>query len=348
MRVALCTRSFRPEIGGLGTVSHAYALGLLELGCQPRVVTSTPPAPEGYDGQFPYPVVRQPGYREFRRVLRDSDCVVFIHQSLVYVLWSLFVGKPVVSSIQGRIWNWGSAFNAFFSIFCEMHLRFRPHAVLVSDAIRSPATRRAPVIGNPYDADVFHQTPAATTPNSIIFSGRLNRGKGVFHLVEAAKILRGRGLEFALTFVGSGPHEAELRDAVVAADLGERTRFVGHCEPPRVAELLTQHPIAAIPSDWDEPFGIVALEAIACGCYVVAFPDGGLPFAVGDAGVVTGTKSPEALADAIQRLLTDEMLRQRIDGKRAKHLERFSRKNVALGLLEVMNSACRRPSSKSK
>ena len=339
MKIALCTRSFRPEIGGLGTVSHIYALGLLNYGHQPVVVTSAP-APAGYDGQFPYPVIRQPGFRQFRRMLHHCDCVVFVHQSLVYILWSILAGKPVVSSIQGHLWNWTTPSNAFFSLFCELHLRLRPHAILISNSVRSPATRRAPIIGNSYDSDVFFSSAPVPAANTIIFSGRLNRSKGVFHLVEAVRLLLLRGLVVNVTFVGSGPDEAELHLAVAKAGIAERVTFFGHTEPCGVAELLRQHHIAAIPSDWDEPFGVVALEAIACGCYVVAFPDGGLSFAVGEAGFVTADKSPRALADTIQRVLTDETVRRRIDEKRGSHLEKFSPRNVIAGLLEVISAAC--------
>jgi len=337
MKIALCTRSFRPEIGGIGTVTHSFALGLIEHGCEPVVVTSTP-APEGYDAQFSYRVIRQPGFLEFRRVLRGCDGVIFTHQSIVYILWSVLLGKPVLSSIQGQIWNWSSMLSAVLTIAFEMHLRIRPRVALISEAVRSPATRNAPVIGNPHDRGDFHAPDVRAEPGTVIFSGRVIRAKGVFHLVEAVRLLRRRGVPLKVTFVGAGPDEAELRDAIAAADLSGCTTLIGHSEPRRVAELLGQNQIAAIPSDWDEPFGIVALEAIACGCYVVAFPDGGLPLAVGEAGLVTSEKSAAALADGIQRLLTDETLRRRIDGNRIEHLEKFSRGTIAARLLELLRS----------
>ena len=337
MRIAICTRSFRPVIGGLGSVTHSYALGLIENGCEPVVVTSSP-APEGYDAQFPYSVVRQPGFFEFRRTLRECDGIIFIHQSLVYILWSLGLGKPVVSSIQGRIWAWTSVSIAVCSIVFDLHLRLRPHAALISETVRSPATRNAPVMGNPYDPEVFHPQGGPAPAGTIIFSGRIARGKGVFHLLEAVRLLRRRGVLMALTFLGSGPDERELREAVAAVELGGCTTFIGHSEPHEVAALLCRHEIAAVPSDWEEPFGLVAIEAIACGCYVVAFPDGGLPLAVGEAGLLTSEKSPAALADAIQRVLTDEALRQRIDAQRNAHLEKFSRGRITSRLLRMLKA----------
>ncbi len=340
MKIALCTRSFRPEIGGLGTVTHAYALGLIEIGCQPIVLTSSP-APEGYDARLPYRVIRSPGFFQFRRILRACDGVIFVHQSFVYILWSVAIGRPVLSTIHGQIWNWRSIPSAVWTGAFEMHLRCRPRAALISEAVRSPATRDAPVIGNPYDADVFRAPAVPAEPGTVIFSGRLIRAKGIFHLVEAVRLLRDRGGPVKITLVGAGPDEAELRRAIAAADLGECVTLIGHSEPDQVAALLGRHQIAAIPSDWDEPFGIVALEAIACGCYVVAFPDGGLPLAVGQAGLLTGEKSPAALADGIQRVLTEASLRSRIDDHRRAHLKKFSRGTIAARLIELLGLAPR-------
>ncbi len=337
MKVAICTRSFRPEIGGLGTVAHSYATGFIENGWEPVVVTHSS-APAGYDAQFGYRVVRRPGFREFRRTLRGCDGVVFVHQSIVYILWSLFIGKPIVSTIHGHVGKGQTLQGKATSLVFELHLRLRPCSALISEAVRSPATRFAPVIGNPYDPEVFHLPTAPPEPGTIIFSGRLTRAKGIFHLTEALRLLRLRRSPQKVTFLGSGPDESELRNAVARAGLAESATFITHSEPHAVAQLLGRHQIAAIPSDWDEPFGLAALEAIACGCYVVAFPDGGLPFAVGEAGLLTADKSPAALADGIQRLLTDEALRKRIDENRRPHLERFSRRAIVARLIEMLRT----------
>jgi glycosyltransferase involved in cell wall biosynthesis len=335
VKIALCARSFRPETGGLGSVTHSYALGLLERGWHPTVITHAC-APEGYDQQFPYPVVRRPRFLAFRRLLRANDAVVFIHQSITYILWSCLIRRPIVSTIHGRIWAFPNLRIGVTSLFFECHLRLRPHAALISETVRSPATRAAPVIGNPYDHEIFHSSGAVPKTGTVVFSGRISRGKGVFRLLEAVQSLRREGLEVTATFAGTGPDECALRQAVQDAGLGEVVTFLGHCEPGRVAELLRSHQIAAVPSDWIESFGLVALEAIACGCYVVAFPDGGLPYAVGKAGLVTATKSSAALASGIRRVMTDVEFLQEIDSQRAAHLKGFSRASVVTKLINLI------------
>ena len=265
--------------------------------------------------------------------------MIFVHQSVIYILWSCFISRPIVSTIHGLIWSCDSVRIALTSLFFEAHLRLRPHAALISEVVRSPATRDAPVIGNPYDQETFHPANVAHQAGTVIFSGRISRDKGVFYLLDAVHALRRAGLEVTATFAGSGPDEGALRQAISTAGLIESVTVLGHCEPAHVAELLRSHQVAAIPADWKESFGLVALEAIACGCYVVAFPDGGLPVAVGRAGLLTVEKSSGALADGIRRIMNDAELRRGIDSQRSAHLKRFSRTSVVGELIAVVQRA---------
>jgi glycosyltransferase involved in cell wall biosynthesis len=323
-------------------VAHAFAEELLLRNWEPIVVTHSP-APAQYDERFGYEVVRAPGWGRFREVLKSSDCVVFVHLSAVYIGWSAFCGTPIVSSIQGQTWNFKNFVAGAMTLLFEGHLRLRPFAALISTVVRAPATRHSPIIGNPFDGAVFHGPALEQKPGTLLYSGRITRGKGVFDLVEALGILRARGHALRLSFVGSGPEETALKESIAGLGLEESVSFAGPSEPARVAQLLREHQIAAIPSCWDEPFGIVALEAIACGAYVVAYPDGGLVEAVGAAGLLTEEKSAAALARGIERVLTEEALRASIDAARPRHLETYSRSAVVAKLLEVIDRACKHP-----
>ena len=97
----------------------------------------------------------------------------------------------------------------------------------------------------------------------------------------------------------------------------------------------------AIPSRWAEPFGIVALEGIACGCAVVGTALGGLPEAIGPCGVTVPNADTSAMARALRSLLEDNRL---LAGYRAcapVHLARHSRSEVARSYLRVLESAAR-------
>jgi glycosyltransferase involved in cell wall biosynthesis len=96
-----------------------------------------------------------------------------------------------------------------------------------------------------------------------------------------------------------------------------------------------------VPSVWQEPFGVVALEAMACGCVPLVSRSGGLPDAAGAAGVVFQPGDSQALAQAIEELLDDLALLNRLRTAGTTHLARHTRDRVARDYLQVMANAYR-------
>ena len=97
----------------------------------------------------------------------------------------------------------------------------------------------------------------------------------------------------------------------------------------------------AVPSRWAEPFGIVALEGIACGCVVVGTNLGGLPEAIGPCGVTVPNADTSAMARALRSLLENDRLRADYRSCAPVHLARHSRLEVARSYLRVLESAAR-------
>ena len=106
-------------------------------------------------------------------------------------------------------------------------------------------------------------------------------------------------------------------------------------------KILTEHQVLVVPSVWQEPFGVVALEAMACGCVPLVSRSGGLPDAAGAAGVVFELGDSRALAQAIEELLDDTALLNRLRAASAIHLQRHTRDRVARDYLQVLADACR-------
>ena len=99
---------------------------------------------------------------------------------------------------------------------------------------------------------------------------------------------------------------------------------------------MNQHAIIVIPSRWAEPFGVVALEGIACGCIAVGSADGGLPDAIGDCGMTFYNGDSENLADRLADLLRYSELRQKFRAARAAHLAQFRAHSVAQRYLALL------------
>ncbi|MFL4474785.1 glycosyltransferase [Paeniglutamicibacter sp. MACA_103] len=160
-------------------------------------------------------------------------------------------------------------------------------------------------------------------PNSlrVVFAGRIQRLKGPQILVRALGILaRDRpDLDVKLSVIGarSGAKELNLQKLVEAEAVEHLVRFSLPMPAVHLAEAFRCADVVAVPS-YSESFGLVALEAQACGTPVLARRVGGLPYAVQDGrtGILVDGADPAAWAVALAKLAADEPLR-RILGRQA-------------------------------
>lgn len=137
---------------------------------------------------------------------------------------------------------------------------------------------------------------------------------GIDVLIRAFKIVmeRNPGLSAGLVIVGDGPCRSEYEK--LAADLGisDNVRFVGRVSNDRLPWYYNSFSVAVSLSVLDsESFGVVAVEAMACGCPVVVSDADGFTEVVenGVTGFVVPKRSPEAAADAIQKFIDNPGLR---------------------------------------
>jgi glycosyltransferase involved in cell wall biosynthesis len=231
------------------------------------------------------------------------------------------------SGLQGFLQRFSSRFA--FNLACSKAL---------ADRIR-PQCR---VISNAYD-DALFRNVQTVRERELIFVGRLLSDKGVHVLLAALVLLRGDGIRPRLTVVGTGPDWDFL--TVKCRDLGlsDQVEFVGKKAGPALAALLNSHQILVVPSLVWESFGIVALEAIACGCTVVAACEGsGLTEAIGPCGVTFPPGDTHALARALSRLLRSPETRPQYHRCAADHLRPHAAAAVASAYLDVLKQVTAR------
>src|SRR5262249_34552970 len=152
------------------------------------------------------------------------------------------------------------------------------------------------VIGNPYRDEIFHGIPGIERTLDLAFVGRLVTDKGVDLLLDALALLAGRGLQPSLSVIGDGPESERLEEQTRRLDLDGQVTFLGTGTGEDLCAILHHHRILVVPSRYNEPFGIVALEGIACGCAVVGSAGGGLPEAMGPCGLTFPNGDVPALA----------------------------------------------------
>jgi D-inositol-3-phosphate glycosyltransferase len=183
----------------------------------------------------------------------------------------------------------------------------------------------------------------------LLFVGRIEPLKGVETLFRALVLLRERGVcecnQLALSIIGGDPGDnpadrnAEmerlkaLREALGISDL---VTFLGKQDQDALPDYYAAADAVIMPSHY-ESFGMVALEAMACGTPVIASEVGGLAFLVkdGETGFHVPDRDPEALADRICEILTNPLLRARMGARAAEYAREYRWSLIADRILEV-------------
>ncbi len=334
MKILISSHAFAPSIGGIETVGELLAAEFVRLGHEVTVVTQIPAA--GADA-FPYPVMRQPSLRELSKVIQWSD--IFWHNNLsLRTLWpALLVSKPVVITHQGSYCRVPRGIDLVQRL---KHLIVRhTTSVASSKAVAACFATNSTLIYNPYDARKFSVAASGEERSGdLVFLGRLVTEKGVDLLLEALAILRQRQLFPGLTIIGGGPELATLQQLATRLGLDGQVTFSGPKRDEALRALLRQHKILVVPSRYDEPFGVVALEGIACGCVVVASAGGGLPEAIGPCGLTFPNGDASALAGALGSLLSAPDEQKRLIAEAPKHLAKFHPAAIAESYLALFRA----------
>jgi len=188
----------------------------------------------------------------------------------------------------------------------------------VSELLRMKIPRPvARVVPCGVDTDLF--TPSSKNPGRpahprLLSLGRVVPRKGVETIIQALSNVKGAELVVAGGPFPDGldadPEVTRLRAEAERAGVADRVRFLGRVPREEVPALIrSAHLTVCVP--WYEPFGMVALESMACGVPVIASAVGGQKETVvnGVTGVLVPPRHPTALTRALRRLLDDPLLR---------------------------------------
>lgn len=333
MKILFSSYLFDPSIGGIETVSKILAEKFSESGNTIHVIT------QSQGGTVPganYELTRRPSIREIFRLLRWCDIFFQNNITLRSLIPALLLRKPTVVVHQTWLRNVRGG-TGWQNRLKQWLLRYVTN-VAISKAVAERLSSDAIVIGNPYDETVFQLTSGSVRDKKIAFVGRLVSDKGVDLLLHALAQLKQENLLPDLTIIGAGPEESQLHKLTAALGLDGQVTFAGIKAGRDLAEILNRHTVLAVPSLWAEPFGVVALEGIACGCVIVGSENGGLPEAIGPCGLTFQNGNAAALAAQLKRLIVDNQLRENLKRGAAKHLARFSAEAISDAYLAVMKN----------
>ncbi|HWS99661.1 MAG TPA: glycosyltransferase family 4 protein [Pyrinomonadaceae bacterium] len=344
MKILIYSPAFHPGVGGIETLVQTLAREFAREGHEVKVVSLTPAA-SADDEEFPFEVVRGPGRLRLLRLVRWCE-VYFQPNVSLRGLWPLaFAPRPWVVSHNN--WYARPGGRLIWRDRLKHLLARKATGISVSRAVAAHvAGAPSVVIPNAYREDVFRLRPSVERNVEMVFVGRLVSDKGADLLLDALAQLKTRGLAPRLTIVGGGPEQEALRRQAEELGVADRVRFAGVRRGEELAQLLNAHRVMVVPSRWDEPFGIVALEGIACGCAVVGSEGGGLPDAIGPCGVTFPNNDAAALARALDDLLTNDAKLASLRAGADAHLARHRPREVARAYLKVFEQALRGGSRK--
>jgi glycosyltransferase involved in cell wall biosynthesis len=368
MKILLYTPVFFPMVGGMETVSESIADLLIKAGHECIVVT---PIEHDHD-VFNFQIHRNPNFLTKIKLILWADVVYSNGATLAILPLTKILRKPFVwkhagyqaSCIDGLGWvegkkapmnPWGSikfhfkengfiyAFTGGVKLFIR---RFAAkYLVDMNVAITEWVAQRQPFL---HQIQIYNPSPIhrfripskqIIQAYDFVYLGRLVSEKGVKTLLNAFNLLHKeqpfRNLK--LLIIGEGNKKEEFEDIVGRFKLQSQVHFAGRQRGQELTDLIHSATIAIVPSDWEEPMGIVALELMAAGRGIIVSEFGGLKECVGDAGLIFPNENYIALADCMRRYLEEEgLLSSKIDLAK-EQLKKFEPEMLVNQYIEMFN-----------
>lgn len=336
MRIFFFSTVFHPSVGGIEIIAETLCREFIRAGHEVRLATLTPgPSEIG----FPFEITRRPGLRQFLRLLRWADIHVQANVSLKYC-WPLMIAP------HRLVYQYQNVYQRDDGSLSPLD-RLKRLVARSSNGIANSRYTAAKLkcnwtILNPYDDEVFQAIVSwHERPGDLVFLGRLVSQKGCDVLLRALGLLAAEELRPLLTVIGDGPDRAELANLARSLGIEDQVRFAGILRDKALATELNRHRLIVVPSRYEEPFGVVALEGLACGCVPIVSANGGLVDAIGPHGLTVPNGDPVALATRLREVLGEpEGAAALLDGS-AQHLEQFHAENVAARYLEIFQKVLR-------
>jgi glycosyltransferase involved in cell wall biosynthesis len=333
MKILIYSPAFYPSIGGLEMMASILAHEFVNQGHDVKLVCQTDTSDSI---QFPFEVHRRISPYQLLKLARWCD-VYFQANISLKGIWPLLIkSKPFAVSHNG--WYCRPDGRVGWQDRLKQLVARASCNISVSRAVADHLSSQSVVIPNAYRDEIFHLIPEVPREKDLVFLGRLVSDKGADLLLDALAKLKDQNLFPNLSLIGSGPEEKNLYQQAERLGINNQIKFVGLKTGLELTRMLNEHRIMVVPSRWQEPFGIVALEGIACGCVVVGSVGGGLRDAIGNCGVTFPNGDAEGLTKALAGLLgSDEKLAEHRSYADA-HLLRHRKEQIGKSYLAVLQS----------
>jgi glycosyltransferase involved in cell wall biosynthesis len=333
-QIAPLTEAVPPKLyGGTERVVHWLTEELVELGHDVTLFASGDSITSAkLDASWPRALrldgsVRDPNALHMlmlERVYQQADDFDFLHFHLDYYPFSLFSRQstPFATTLHGRLDlpEHQPLFNTFSSA----------PVISISDSQRRPLPQAHWVGTIHHGLPAKMLTPRPVKPSYFAFLGRIAPEKGI---ERAIHIARHCGVPLKVAAKVDKADQDYYDERIKGLIDGIQVEYIGEINDRQKSDFLSGAIALLVPIDWPEPFGLVMIEAMACGAPVIAFNRGSVPEVVEDGLTGFIVEDEKGAIGAVDRLgpLSREKIRKRFE-------ERFTARRMAKDYLAVYRS----------
>jgi rhamnosyl/mannosyltransferase len=362
MKALIVSKYFYPVVGGIESVAYHVARNLVKSRVEVTVLASD----EHYSSErmegirvLRLPTLCNIGNTPvspgvFRKILSEDFDVCHLHEPNPFQNFLAYLAlklrrKPYVITYHSDIVAHSPAI-ALFKPFYWLFQRFfllpgaaaimptSPNYVGISDIL--PAFRRKiTVVPNGVDLDQYYPGKARRG-RDVLFAGRLIYYKGLDYLLKAMPAVLKAVPDARLVIAGNGPLRQELQALAAKLGISTSVSWLGRYTDDQFRGLCQGCGVFVLPSiHKTEAFGIVLLEAMACGAPVITTDISGTEYAVRGAGIVVRPKDSGQLAEAITSVLKDQDAASSMSKKSLDKARGFEWKKIAAMVLDAYRKA---------
>lgn len=242
--------------------------------------------------------------------------------------------------------EWWLTFESSRTICCSQYMMEQ-----ITDIFQLPSDK-VDIIPNGIDFECFKQDVSVDLYRKkykdpgdklVFFVGRLVYEKGVQTVLEAMPLIMNKVPNVKFVVAGSGPHLNQLKALVAEFGLDNKVKFVGHIDTFDLCAFYSIADLTVVPSLY-EPFGMVVLESMAMGTPTIVADTGGLSEIVvhEETGLKFEPGNPESLAEAMLRILADDVLADRLTTDAMSYMgDQYNWDRITRSTIDVYRSAVR-------
>ncbi len=228
----------------------------------------------------------------FRRALLGKyDILHFHHPEVALPLARRFPEVPVVYTLHDPVYPW---YKELFELYASPNQQY----VSISDNQRrdAPDLNYAATVYDGVDTDDF--TFSAEHEDYLLYTGRIVPEKGVKEAVQIAEATNHR-----LLIIGPVPNSSTgYFEQYIKPYLNDKVLYLGYIERAQILPYYQKAKALLMPLQWEEPFGLTAIEAMACGTPVIAIARGSMPEIILDGKTGYLVKSVGEMIEAVHKV----------------------------------------------